>query len=542
MRLTIVSPRPIDSNHVSWWQSEEKGRGIAKMGSAAIVTVAALAPADFEITLIDEIIDPFDWGRHGEADVFALSMNVSQATSGIALAKMLRGKGKTVVMGGPHVSLAPELFEGHADSLVIGELEPIADELFDDMRNGSLKPSYRSSKAEMTKSPVPRWDLYPNEKAYFGIVQTSRGCPFECHFCDVIQYLGRVQRHKAESQVLEELQQLYDLGYANIGLADDNFTVYRKRARSLLEAIAGWNGQHGRQYVSLHTQMSIDVARDPELLKLCVDAGLVGAFVGIETNNEKSLIESKKRQNLRVNLTEEVTKLVASGVNVDIGLVTGFDHDDHAIFENLFSFASQLPAGTFNVSTLMAPLATPFYDTMKQENRIVDDDPVSQGPVVSLMTNILPAQMSRRDLYIGARWLTSRLYHPEQFLHRFMKIAEVLEPAPWEREGAQSRRLPRPNLVRLYGKVLRDEMKSHPLSASVVKRAMLHMRTRRDIADGLGSVMGNYIFRLHSLRAIGIYDESWATLESPPFESKSTATQWKQAFGQDHSAQRAAAG
>src|SRR5262249_51648305 len=149
----------------------------------------------------------------------------------------------------PHVSLAPELFAGKADCLVVGEFEPIAEAVFADMRSGVLRARYDGAKADLRRSPTPRWDLYPNERAIGGVVQTSRGCPFECHFCDVIQYLGRVQRHKEDAQVIAEIQTLYDRGYNFISLADDNFTIYRRRAKSLLRAISHWNGADERDYV-----------------------------------------------------------------------------------------------------------------------------------------------------------------------------------------------------------------------------------------------------------------------------------------------------
>lgn len=522
MHLCLISPRMVETSNFSWRESEEPGRGVNRVASAAIVTVAALVPDDFEITLIDECVDPFDPEKHGDADVFALTISVVQVSNGVALAKRLKKMGKTVVLGGPHVSLAPQLFEGCADSLVVGELEPIAADVFDDMRAGKLKPIYTSTKAEMRQSPMPRWDLYPNDKSYAGVVQTSRGCPFECHFCDVIQYLGRVQRHKNNIQVTAELQQLYDLDYANVFLADDNFTVYRKRARSLLEAISAWNGKEGRDYVSLSTQMSIDVARDPELLRLCADAGLVYAFIGIETNNEESLVESKKRQNLRVDLSEEIKKVVANGVAVEVGLVTGFDHDDLGIFESLFQFGSTLPAGVFNVSTLMAPIGTPFYDSMKAANRIVeenDEEKREQGPTLSLVSNLVPAKMSRRALYIGARWLTSRLYRPEHFLDRFYLMSELMPPAPWERPGQAKRRSMRPNLVRLYNQLFRDEMKGDRRFAAVAREAMRFTRSRPEIEDSLNSVLGAYIYRLWNLRSIGSYDAEWAEMKSPPFDA-----------------------
>ncbi len=149
---------------------------------------------------------------------------------------------------------------------------------------------------------MPRWDLYPNGQALMGSVQTSRGCPFECEFCDVIQYLGRKQRHKPVGQVLAELDQLYRLGYRSVFLADDNFTVYRARAKELLVALRDWNARQTDGRMRLMSQVSIDAAGDEDMLQMCADAGLTHVFIGIETPNEESLREAKKRQNLKKNL------------------------------------------------------------------------------------------------------------------------------------------------------------------------------------------------------------------------------------------------
>src|SRR5262249_30398477 len=158
-----------------------------------------------------EAVTPVDFGL--DVDVVGVTANVSQALRAIDIARAFRTRGKPVILGGPHVSLAPELFADAADSLVVGEFEPIAADVLADLRRGTLKPRYQGAAADLGTSPVPRWDLYPNDCALVGVVQTSRGCPFECHFCDVIQYLGRNQRHKTDAQVIAEVQQLYDLGY-----------------------------------------------------------------------------------------------------------------------------------------------------------------------------------------------------------------------------------------------------------------------------------------------------------------------------------------
>jgi hypothetical protein len=427
------------------------------------------------------------------------------------------------VMGGPHVSLAPELFEGRADCLVVGEFEPIADAVFAAMRRGALQARYDGAKADLRRSPMPRWDLYPNERAVGGVVQTSRGCPFECHFCDVIQYLGRVQRHKDDAQVIAEIQNLYDHGYNFISLADDNFTVYRRRAKSLLQAIAGWNGAGGRDYVMFATQMSIDAARDDELLALCNDAGLLNAFVGIETDDPESLKESKKRQNLNVDLGAEVRKLIARGLRVEAALMVGFDHDGLSAFERRFAFAQALPVGSFNISVLVAPVGTPLYADMRAQGRIVSDEVLAQFPSANLITNLMPARMSRDDLYVGAKWLVSKLMDPDNFYPRIEAMSELLAPPPWERAGRGQRRRPpmRPAAAKLFAQVARDLSRRDPRIAAVVQRAMALMRARPHVRDAIGDALSHYLMTFRSYEMNGIYDRAWAKMDAPPFGTSS---------------------
>ena len=244
MRIYLISPAPDFGSRAL---NDDCAIGFSKpyaMNAAAgIATVAAFFPDEMEIRLCDEIVEAVDYDD--PAEIIAISMNVAQAPRGVEMARRFRKQGKTVVFGGAHVSLAPQLFEGLADCLVVGEFEPVAAEFMADLQAGALKARYDGGKADLAASPKPRWDLYPNDRALAGVVQTSRGCPFDCHFCDVIQYLGRVQRHKPVEQVIEEVEALYELGYRQINLSDDNFTVYRQRTRALLSALAEWNGPTG---------------------------------------------------------------------------------------------------------------------------------------------------------------------------------------------------------------------------------------------------------------------------------------------------------
>ncbi|MBL3567494.1 B12-binding domain-containing radical SAM protein, partial [Rhodovulum sulfidophilum] len=335
----------------------------------------------------------------------SLSINVSQLVRGLDLARAFRRRGVPVVLGGAHVSLAPEILRGRADCLVIGEFETAAPDVAADLLAGALKPEYRCGKADMATMPLPRRDLSPNDRAIAGVVQTSRGCPFDGTFCDVIQYVGRKQRHKPPEKVLAEPDQLYRLGYREVSLSDDNFTVSRKRPRALPEALIGWNGSAGRDPVRFSTRISIDAARDADLLALSNRAGLRQVFVGLETSDPAALAEANKRQNLHVGLIGECRKLVAAGLTIRGGLIAGFDHNDLGRFERQSAFAQALPVDGFNISAPVAPYATPLYAEMKRAGRIVD-----------------------ADTHRVSAWLKAALLAPEAALVRFEAYARTSGP------------------------------------------------------------------------------------------------------------------
>jgi hypothetical protein len=271
---------------------------------------------------------------------------------------------------------------------------------------------------------MPRLDLYPNDRALLGAIQTSRGCPFQCEFCDVIQYQGRLQRHKPIPRVIEELDQLYAAGYRHVFIADDNFTASRKRAKELLLAIRDWNrGRDGRR-VGFCTQLSIDTARDEELLQLLFEAGIVEVFIGIETPSEASLREVKKRQNLKIDLVEQVERFLEHGIKVTGGMMVGFDADDQGIFERQYEFAMSSPIPLFTAGPLVAPAATPLNARLRKENRLVDGETETVGEVWT--TNIIPKQMSREQLLEGVKRLCNQLYEPSAFLARLKRMAEIL--------------------------------------------------------------------------------------------------------------------
>lgn len=283
----VINPR---ADFPTYWGAEMlKGwgfEGASAIADLACVTVAGLVPEGFEVRVCDENIGPVDWAS--QADFVAITGKVSQWGRMRAIARRFRKLGKTVIIGGPYASLCPDVVAEECDVIFRGELEEVAPELFSDLGASSWKDEYIGTVPSLDVGPLPRWDLYPNDRALIGSVQTSRGCPFECDFCDVIQYLGRRQRHKSIPRVLAELDQVYRLGYRTVFLVDDNFTSSRKRCKELLIALAEWNERQDEK-TWFFTQLSIDAARDDELLLLLARAGLTYAFIGLETPNQESL-------------------------------------------------------------------------------------------------------------------------------------------------------------------------------------------------------------------------------------------------------------
>lgn len=397
------------------------GRGLPAAVSTAdlsIATVAAMAPAGFGVELCDEHFMPVAYDT--AADYVGITGKVSQWGHMKAIAAEFRRRGKTVLIGGPYASLSPEAVRPHCDILIRGEIEEISAEIFADLESGDWKNEYIGTRPDLRTSPIPRWDLYPNDRAIMGTVQTSRGCPFECDFCDVIAYLGRKQRHKQIDQVIAELDQLYGLGYRMAFLADDNFTVYRAHAKKLLTAIREWNARRAGGRFRFKTQISIDAAADEELLEHCADAGLTQVFIGIETPNEDSLRGSKKRQNLKKDLVEEIQRIIDFGIGVDCGMIVGFDGDDQSIFSRQFRFAMASSVPVFSLGTLVAPPATPLYARLVKEGRVIEDE--SEVAAAPWSTNIRPKLMTGKELFEGVKWLCNSLYQPEAFEERVAKV------------------------------------------------------------------------------------------------------------------------
>ncbi|WP_198598265.1 radical SAM protein [Mangrovicella endophytica] len=402
---------------------DNDGRHWTFTANLAVTTVAAMVPAGWDIRITDEQIEPIDF--EFATDFVAITGQITQRRRIAELAGIFRGLGRTVLIGGPFATLDPEFVRPHADILVTGELEELAPRLFADLEAGSWQPSYDGGRADIRLSPLPRWDLYPVDRAETGALQTTRGCPFDCEFCDVIQYQGRKQRHKTVEQVIAELDQLYAYGFRQTFLVDDNFTVHRQFARTTLQAFIEWNERHADDPMRFTTQASLDIARDDEMLALCAAAGLRVLFMGIETINDASLRETNKKQNLLMPTLDAVRKIASHGISMRASFIVGFDHDDASIFGHLYEFLQASPLLDLSVGALTASKATRLYARLKKEGRLLEG--LWERPYA---VNFMPARMSPEELSAGVRKLTEDLFAPAAVEQRMLNLIELYGPDP----------------------------------------------------------------------------------------------------------------
>jgi radical SAM superfamily enzyme YgiQ (UPF0313 family) len=474
-RIVLVNP---ESPLNMWSYTEARdivGRD-ASMVNLALPTLAALTPAGFDVRLVDENIEAVDTSL--PCDVVGITGYVTQSRRIIEIAEAFRAEGRLVVIGGPFASLEPGRVRPYADVLFVGEAEETWPRFLEDYRAGAVSREYAAPQAvALDASPVPRFDLVANDRYGMGVLQTSRGCPFACEFCDVIVYLGRRQRHKTPEQIERELDRLYTAGYRTVFLSDDNFTASPRKATAIVRRIAEWRKRQAER-VSFVTQLSIDVAdeRNAEMLATCVDAGLEWAFVGIESADEESLLEVRKTQNTRRDLLASVAYLQSVGIQVMAGMIVGFDADTVDCFERQYEFARAAGVPMVSVSMLNAPAGTPLEARIRKEGRLLGD--VDHDFYFS--TNMTPLRMTSHELAVGTRWLMNRLYTPAAFLERLRLLASRLP----ERGALPATKVDVSGAVALWGRTRRSFATLGPAYAGVPSEAMRAF-AGRDVAHAV---------------------------------------------------------
>jgi len=405
----------------------------ATLPPLGLISVAAMLPDSWDLRLVDLNIESLDDEALSWAEVVLVSGMLVQEASMHDILRRARSLGRRTVVGGPACTSSPELFP-EADHLFLGEVEGRAGELWAAMKGQAGAPRVLPEPLErpaLTMVPVPRFDLLQLRRYRSLSLQTSRGCPYQCEFCDIVVRFGRVPRVKTPPQVLAELDALYGLGYrGDIFVVDDNFIGNKARVRPILTAMAAWQDQQRRPF-SFYTEASLNLAADDELIALMLEASFYSVFIGIETPDAATLKHAGKLQNVRVDVRAAVDKLTRAGFEVMGGFIVGFDGDGPESFEAQLELLRDLPVPLAMVGLLTAFPGTPLYQRLEAAGRLRAP---TGGDAFGRM-NFEPTMPEAALVSHYGRLLTE-LYSPDTY---FRRSAALVERVGKPRRSAQLR-------------------------------------------------------------------------------------------------------
>jgi radical SAM superfamily enzyme YgiQ (UPF0313 family) len=423
LNILLVYPEFPDT----FWSFKHALKFIRKKAGApplGLLTVAAMLPAEWEKRLVDlNVVDLKDEDLQW-ADYVYISAMVVQRESVQATLKRCITAGVPVVAGGPLFTMEHEKFVD-VDHLVLNEAEETLPRFLHDLEQGQARHIYASTEyPDICQTPAPLWHLAELKHYDTVSVQLSRGCPFNCDFCNVTALLGHIPRIKTAIQIIAELDSLYALGWRkSIFFVDDNFIGNKKFIKTqVLPALIEW--RKGKTGIRFSTEASINLADDPVLLGLMAQAGFDTVFVGIETPNEDSLAECNKNQNKGRDLLESVKILQRAGLQVQGGFIVGFDNDSPSIFQQQIEFIQKSGIVTAMVGLLQAPLGTHLHERMQNEGRLVKE---FSGDNVDGSTNIIP-KMGIKPLKEGYRKILHEIYSPNLYYERVLTFLREYQP------------------------------------------------------------------------------------------------------------------
>ncbi len=414
MKVLLVYPYFPDS----FWSFRHALKFILKKASSpplGLLTVAAMLPTEFEKRLVDMNVSNLNDEDLKWADLVFISAMAIQRESVEKIIARCKSAGVKIVAGGPLFTTGYEEFKD-VDYLVLGEAEITLPQFLEDLKNGCPKHIYIADQwADIRKTPVPLWSLI-NINRYASInIQYSRGCPFNCEFCDITLLCGHTPRTKDKEQIIRELESIYSCGYrGGVFFVDDNFIGNKRKLKDeILPAIAEW--MKVRKYpFSFITQASIELSDNEELMDLMVEAGFDTVFVGIETPNEQSLAECNKFQNKNRDLLASVKKIHKAGLQVQAGFIVGFDNDPITIFDTQIKFIQNSGIVTAMVGLLNALPRTKLYQRLEKEKRLIKD---TTGNNTDFSINFIP-KMNYDILINGYKKILKTVYSPRHYYNR----------------------------------------------------------------------------------------------------------------------------
>ncbi|MDY6937495.1 MAG: B12-binding domain-containing radical SAM protein [Cyanobacteriota bacterium] len=395
-----------------------------------LVTVAALLPQEWELRLVDRNVSDLSEADWDWAELVILSGMIVQKPDMLAQIREAKRRGKAVAVGGPYATALPEdVIEAGADFRVLDEGEITLPMLVEAIERGETSGTFRAlERPDVSTSPVPRFDLLDLDAYSEMAIQFSRGCPFQCEFCDIIVLYGRKPRTKSPQQLIAELECLYQLGWRrSIFMVDDNFIGNKRNVKLMLKALVPWMKERGYPF-TFSTEASVDLASDSELMDLMTACNFGAVFLGIETPDEESLQVTQKFQNIRDPLSESIHKIASRGIRVMAGFIIGFDGEKKGAGDRIVQFVEKTSVPTALFSMLQALPDTALWHRLEKENRLLAGKETANIHQTTLMNFVptRPVEDIARE-YVDAFW---NLYDPQKYLDRTYRHYRILGEAP----------------------------------------------------------------------------------------------------------------
>lgn len=401
-----------------------------------LITVAALLPPSWDVRLIDCNVEPVTDADLAWADLVMTGGMIPQRVDSLAIIARAQAAGCAVVVGGPDVSSSPDVFEA-AEFRVIGEAESVMGDFVAAWEAGEPSGRFEAPlhKTDITTSPLPRFDLLKTDKYLSLALQFSRGCPFTCEFCDIIELFGRVPRTKTPEQVLAELDAVYDGGYRGIiFFVDDNLIGNKKAVKAFLPHLARWQQEKGYPF-QLYTEASINLADDAELMRLMREANFNLVFIGIETPDSETLVAMRKKQNTRRDLVDSVQSIYRAGMQVHAGFIVGFDEEPETIAQDMITCIEETAIPVCMVGLLTALPNTQLSRRLIKEDRL---DPEIDLDFAAMSETLTTADQCtaglnfqtlrpKRDILMQYRTVLDAIYQPKPFFERVRALATTLD-------------------------------------------------------------------------------------------------------------------
>lgn len=416
MRVLLIYPR-FPKSFWSFEKSLELVGRKALLPPLGLITVAAILPDEWEYKLVDRNIQETTEADWDWAELVILSGMIVQKEDLLDQIREAKRRGKPVAVGGPYATALPhEPEEAGVDYLILDEGEITLPMFMAALERGETSGVFRSNgeKPDVTSTPIPRFELVDKDAYDSMAIQFSRGCPFQCEFCDIIVLYGRKPRTKTPEQLLAELDRLYELGFdQSIFLVDDNFIGNKRNVKLLLKELKNWQEAHNYHF-KFHTEASVDLANDPELMEMMVECNFIAVFLGIETPDEASLNLTKKFQNTRDSLNDSVEKIIRAGLRVMAGFIIGFDGEKPGAGDRVARFVQQTSIPIAMFSMLQALPDTALWHRLTKEGRMLNEQAAGNQTTLMNFVPTRPIEDIARE-YIDAFW---KIYEPMQFLER----------------------------------------------------------------------------------------------------------------------------